>query len=192
MTLASGLLLVLEPRPVSAMKGLSLSSVDRLTPQRGESLLFDPIQAAQAGRWSAVVIHYGLPASQTDHAGSDGLQAQESYHFTVSTGSRSSQEQIQIGSRWYRQQAGTYWTGPESQWVNRHAIGVLLDNAQPSSGLNQQQLARLVWLVQRLQARFLIPADRVILQLHADSPTDQGWWFPEAWFRQQLLTFVGP
>lgn len=110
----------------------------------------------------------------------------------VRPGDESWEDQVEFGDRWRDQQAGAYWVGPESKWVNHHAIGICVENDGTGQGPTDGQLKRLLWLARQLQARFQIPADRVILQVGSEQTSAGGRWFPVAWFRQQLLSFAVP
>jgi len=209
MTVASGLLLVLEPGPATAAKGISLSSIGQQ--RRVHRGLFVTSRQAKPGRWSTVVVHYGHSSQghssqghssqgssratvfQAVHGAATGQLAQdEGYHFVIRNDSSISNEQLEIGQRWIRQQAGAYWAGTESHWVNHHGIGICIENNPTGQGPTEEQLRKAVWLVQRLQVEFHIPADRVILQVDTPPATSKSRWFPVAWFRQQLLAFSTP
>ncbi len=195
MTVASSVLLLLEPGPAKAVKGMSLASIDR-TPHRSGDGLFDHIQTSAPGRWSAVVIHYGSAPLVTPVVHTDGDLMPPgddlAYHFLIRRGRGPWREQVAFGGRWRDQQDGAYWAGPESRWVNHHAIGICLEDDGTARGPAQEQLETLIGLVQRLQTRFQIPADRVILQIDTGQAAAGARWFPVAWFRQQLLTFAAP
>lgn len=120
------------------------------------------------------------------------LGSKSAYHFVIRNRADSWEDLLEVGDRWQRQLAGAYWAGPESQWVNHHGIGIWVENNQSGEGPDEEQLQKLIWLVQRLQSEFQIPADRVILQVDGASATRTTRWFPAAWFRQQLLAFEMP
>ncbi len=192
MTVASGVLLMLEPRGAATVEGLSLLSVDRVS-LSAEDSLFDTGRAViQPGRWSAIVVSYG----RRDGGGVvSGVGARDEnglgYHFVVpASGREGDSAGVEVGYRWRGQEEGGYWVGPESSWVNHHAIGVCVEDTL--GGASEDQLQRLAWLVQRLQRRFEIPADRVLLHLGTGQSAAGTRWFPVAWFRQQLLAFEMP
>ena len=182
MTVASGLLLLLEPRPSTIISNISLSTVNHETPSEasGEGSVLD--DQAQAGRWSAIVIHYG--------GADENIDAR--YHFVIPSKRRGGGDPIVANPRWQRQQPGAYWAGSEGDWVNHHAVGIRLSQNGNADGPSQKQLRTLVQLVQRLQSRFQIPADRVILQADNETASHGDGWFPVAWLRHQLLTFATP
>lgn len=185
MTIASGLLLMLEPKGTTALKGISLSSVGDVG-RRSHDILLASVGDQRAGPWSAIVVHHTrLPGS-----GAPVLAGTGNYHFAIYA-SGSSSARVDVGDRWRRQLPGAYWAGPEKQWVNHHAIGVCVVSSG-QDGPSEDQLQQLVGLVQRLQGEFQIPADRVVLQPGLGHVSSKGRWFPTAWFRQQLLSFVAP
>lgn len=196
MTIASGVLLMLEPRGAGAVEGLGLLSVDRAT-LSAEDSLFDTGRAIQPGRWSAIVVSYGrrdggrivTAGGATDENQVNGL----GYHFVVPAPGRDEGDWgVEVGYRWRGQEDGGYWVGPEGNWVNHHAIGVCVEDTLGGEGASEDQLQRLAWLVQRLQMRFEIPAERVIMHLGGGQSSAGTRWFPVAWFRQQLLAFEMP
>ena len=56
----------------------------------------------------------------------------------------------------------------------------------------QAQVRQLIWLVRNLQAKFDIPADKVIVQSPLQQPGGVSPLFPLAGFRQQLWTVATP
>jgi len=193
MTLASGLLLLLEPGPATSVQEMSLSSVERSPRRRGGDLFLTRAKA-KPGRWSAIVIHCGSDVSAATPSGRRGdaqkAGGDQAYHFVVRAGDRAWTGQLEMGDRWNDQRSGAYWAGVESDWVNHHAVGIRLRQGTGRQGPTEGQLSQLVWLVQRLQTKFQIPAERVILHVDPGLVSRGGRWFPEAWFRQQLLTFA--
>jgi hypothetical protein len=185
MTVASGLLIALEPTSVGPIGGMSLSSID--DPDRSQ--VYDHVLQDQGGRWSAIVVHVGSkPARATQ-----GAAADTAYHFVIPQEPGAAKESVEVGYRWRRQLPGTYWAGSDSDWVNRHAIGVCIESPTGHSGPSDEQLQGLIQLVHSLQAQFQIPADRVILQVNSAGQSSHGGrWFPVTWFRQQLLAFATP
>lgn len=193
MTVASGLLLMLEPGPVAAVQAISLSSVDRAHRFSDDPIL-DVGLLPGSGRWSAVVVQCG--PNTTGVASLAGLRSDQDpsgYHFVIPARyAAAGRVRAQATPRWRHQQAGAYWAGADSAWVNHHAIGVCLEDDGAGRGPSQDQWRQLVGLVQKLQARFQIPADRVMLQTTDVRRGASGAVMPVTWFRQQLLTFSEP
>lgn len=185
MTVASGLLLLLEPKNATALRGISLSSIDHVDRQAHDILLASS-NDRQAGPWSAIVVHH----TRASGAGGYSDAGIANYHFAIHE-QGSSSDRFEVGYRWRQQSPGAYWAGPEKDWVNRHAIGVCLVS-DGEEGPSEDQLEQLIGLVQQLQAEFQIPADRVVLQPGIGHISSKGRWFPTAWFRQQLLIFAAP
>ena len=185
MTVASGLLLLLEPKQVASVRGISLSSIDRVG--RGEhDILLTTARDPQPMQWSAIVVHHTRVPSAVGRMDTGTAN----YHFAI-RGKDPSGDGLEVGHRWRQQLPGAYWAGPEKQWVNHHAIGVCLVSTG-QEGPTEVQLEQLVGLVQGLQIKYQIPADRIVLQPGLGHVSSKGRWFPTAWFRQQLLTFAAP
>ncbi len=188
MTLASGLLLMLEPRPVGPTSGVSLNAVEPAG--RGADLLFTTTPPAEAAWWSAIVVH----ASGTAYGSAEAINRVHErlgrgglgYHFVVNNGTCGEDGLIEVGFRWRYQFVGAFTGGPDSGWSNHRAIGICLVGDGERQSFTRAQMVELLWLVQRLQERFQIPADRVVVQL-SDGPGAVGRLFPVAQFRQQLL-----
>lgn len=184
MTLTSALLLVLEPGPVAPPSGVTLLSTDPITQPKDR--LFD---IPEARDWKAIIIHDSgtlQGSSRTINAldeqlGRGGL----GYHFVINNGTGQSDGLIEVGFRWQRQFSGAYLEGEGADWYHRHAIGIDLIGDGDREPFTQAQLRELVWLVQQLQARFHIPRAAVYVEVGAKQGLAR--YFPEAWFRQQLL-----
>lgn len=190
MTLASGVLLVLEPHPVSPGSQILLNSLDRQSdPYKG---LFSTTPDPDPRRYSLIVIHH----SGALQGSSDALARVHDkldrgglgYHFVIGNGKGMPDGQIDVGFRWTRQLVGHFSTGPGSEIVNRRGIGVCLIGDVNRESPTDAQMRELLWLVQKLQARFNIPADQIIVQAPPDEKGSPGRFFPIAQFRQQLLT----
>ncbi len=205
MTLASGLLLLLEPNPTAISSNMMLSSVRPTSVDPRESLFqsLPPADSAVAvdrtpavTPWSAIVVRTsGTAAGSAEdldrrhrQMGLDGL----GHHFVINNGTGAEDGQIEIGFRWQDQKPGAHSIGANSEWLNRHAIGICLIGDDARQPPTEQQLHQLVWLVQRLQARLGIPADRVMHESESLQDGPAGRMFPTAWFRKQLLTLSTP
>jgi len=165
MTMASGLLLVLEPTASDQIgRGLVLSNIYENTPANGR--LFETQAPLQTGRWQAIVIHdsgaLAGSAATIDRAhrrlGRGGL----GYHFVIN-GPSGHDGQIERGQRWQFQTPGAHSAGGRGPWFNEHAVGICLIGDLAQQPLSVAQTEQLVWLVQRLQARFDIPPERIYL-----------------------------
>lgn len=186
MTLTSALLLTLEPGRVAPMTGVALTSVDvQAEPQQ---TLFE---VAQPRQWQAIYIHDSLTGSGSAaelsqlhrQAGRAGLGC----HMVINNGIGESDGLIEIGFRWQRQLAGEYLEGDHAaQWFNENAIGICLIGDADEKPFTRSQMRELVWLVQQLQSRFNIPAERVYVRVGTE-PQGVSRNFPHATFEQQLL-----
>ncbi len=182
MTLASGVLLVLEPGPVAPWSGITLQSINRVSTP--EQVLFDT--AGDPVAWKAIVIHDSgtLAGSsrtlndQHERLGRGGL----GYHFVINNGSRQSDGLIEVGFRWTRQFAGDYLTGDNADWFHANAIGICLVGDVDRQRLSRAQLRELAWLVEQLQQRYDIPRDAVYVDVGSGDDAE----FPHDWFQQQL------
>ncbi len=188
MTLISGLLFVLEPGPVAPFTGITLQSVEYN--QSPESRLFD-LDTASPRPWKAIVIHDSGRLSGSARTlderhkamGREGL----GYHFVVDNGTEGQKDGvIEVGYRWQHQETGDYLAPSENtQWFHNNAVGISLVGDADRKPFTQAQLHELVWLVQKLQRRFNIPADAVYVQVGSGEVKPA---FPSVWFRDQLLT----
>lgn len=189
MTLASAILLALEPRPTLPQSDtIMLSSV--VGSSDPGAVLFSTNSPIDNRRWSHIVVHFSgsmrgsaeLLSKAHERLGIDGL----GYHFVVNNGQGAPDGQIEIGFRWRRQLIGAHSVGPNSDYYNRNAIGVCLIGDANRSAPTDAQVRELIWLVRQLQQRFEVPADRVLVQ-GSDPRGGQPKFFPEATFRQQLV-----
>ncbi|QQE12777.1 N-acetylmuramoyl-L-alanine amidase [Planctomycetota bacterium] len=194
MTLISGLLLLLEPKPSAPLSGLTLMSAE--IDVQPEERLF----ASQADHgWQSIVIHdtgmsYGSADSLNNiHAsvGKDGL----AHHFVINNGTEKQDGLIEIGYRWQRQESGAFLDELAAEddaelqrirWFNNNGIGIAVVGDLDRKSMTGKQMDELVWLVKQLQERYSIPATEVYVQVGSGRQgiTPR---FQEARFRQQLL-----
>ncbi len=198
MSLASGVLLILEPRPRPPMAGVSLSHVQPTTDPA--DLLFQTSSAPTPQRWTTIRVHFSGQTFGTAQAmnelherkGLGGL----AYHFVIGNGQGDDDGQVTVGFRWTHQLDGLVPTSVLIQQTNaghepvtRPVIDVCLIGDGEQSGPTDAQLRELVWLVQQLQGRLEIDKDHVALATvdltgHAASTSRL---FPLGLFREQLL-----
>jgi len=181
MTLTSGLLLVLEPGPVAPLTGVSLQSIDRGTQSSGAGQLFDHPDPSRD--WRGIIVHASGSeegsARTLDQLHKELGRSGLGYHFVINNGSFREDGLIELGPRWRQQMPGAYVSGPRSQPVNDRFIGVsLIGDDQQQDFPSQEQMQELLWLVKRLQQRYDIPSQAVIV--------DTGPTFPHTRFRKQL------
>lgn len=202
MALASGLLLILEPHPVRSGRNMTLASLQQIR-RSAEEALFDFAPTSGQTHWTAIMFRVDdlNPASSHIQNPSSSEPVREpdrpaepydhGYHFVIENGQGSPDGQITVGSRWVHQVMALPRRGDRHQ-INPYVIEIGISADGVESHPTEEQLRTLVWLVQRLQDRFKIPANRVFHDAEFQAPPPSSETFPVAWFRQQLLTYVAP
>ena len=188
MTVASGLLMMLEPGPITTpMRPISLRA-DAARPA-GWTSLFD---TADPRQWSAIVIYETGPdlgsLEQLTAAGSARAAGPLPYHFVIDDGHDDPDLTIQASHRWRQQLDSAAATGPHRDWYDRHAISICLIGDSHSRRLDPVQMRHLGDLVQRLQRRFDIPPHLVRLHCDTDPAVDPGQYFSVGYLQQRLLS----
>ena len=117
--------------------------------------------------WRYIVIHHSATprgAARSLHLmhkrrGWDGL----GYHFVVGNGTESGSGQVELGFRWKVQREGAHVRVKpnDSNFWNKHAIGVCLVGDFMKRGPGDRQFDAAVELVRRLCAQYDIPPSRV-------------------------------
>lgn len=182
MTLASGLLLALEPR---GSTGVRLQQMAKTA---------DPVTRLFATRkpldlsWTRVIIHDSgsTDGSADDLAAAHRQQGAESvgYHFVIDNGQLddNGKPDIHPTARWSNQQDGDFLNAVDAQQQDQpRAIGICLIGDTNRQALSKVQLQQLVWLVQQLQTKLHISRTNVNIQT-------SGHMFPAAAFNGQLLS----
>jgi len=189
MTLASTVLLLLEPTQVAPFNGVRLQSIDRGTSP--QDVLFATQPAIHPQRWDKIVIHdsgtlLGSAASlnrEHERLGRSGL----GYHFVIGNGSDTNDGLIEVGFRWRTQKIGAHSLGPDAATFNRSGIGICLVGDADRKPITDAQMRELVWLVQQLQEKFNIPAHEVYLGIGSGQAPLPNGHFPLGTFRRELL-----
>jgi N-acetyl-anhydromuramyl-L-alanine amidase AmpD len=184
MTLAGGLLVLIDKDPSPRADGVSLSPLASATLIGSGSS--DPLTQTRVpldqSRWQAIVIHHsgsthGDPASiekeHRDH-GYVGL----GHHFIIGNGNGMDDGQVHIGYRWLDQKPGAHCTGPNEKFYNEHAISICLVGDGNRHGFTQAQIQQLNTLVESLRKQLGLPADRVLLHSDLAPVSDPGKLFP--------------
>ena len=174
MTLASGLLLVLEPAPKTPLPTFRLRSVDRVGDRRQN--LFETSTPVEPGRYAAIVIHDGA----AQDAPIDTTVASQRYHFVIGDGNDVDDGAIEAGPRWQKQLDSQLAGRDPAASDDASPIGIFLVGDTTRQGLTELQTERLCWLVRQLQLKFEIAGEYV--------STPQGRFFPHSRFGRQLLT----
>ncbi len=181
MTGASALLLTLQPQPLAPAGGLALSVVDADRTPTLDAVFNTQPSPAEHG-WRRIVVHHsGQSAGNAQSLGKLHQQlgyGSLGYHFVIGNGQGAEDGVVQVGYRWVNQIDGQY--APASVSVCLVGNG---DRRSPTGS----QLDQLVRLVNTLQLRLNIPADRVYLHSDLADTTSPGRLFPAGRFRQQLL-----
>lgn len=191
MSAVSGLLILLEPRPLAPGGGPALAVLDT-TPATLDTL-FTTQPAIRPRQWQAIVVHHsGTPSGNlqtlSERHRSTGLTG-IGYHFVIGNGDGAADGEVQVGYRWTRQLAANHLlTGQSAGWYDQHAVAICLVGDGNSASPTKAQLDQLVKLVNTLQRKLAIPADRVMLMSNlVNTSRSPGMLFPAAQFRQQLL-----
>lgn len=175
MTVASGLLLALEPGPTAAFPTIQLSSVG--SPDGGAAGLFETDTALTPGRYSAIIIH----DSGTLDGSTDTIANGQGYHFVIANGHGAGDGAIEAGGRWHDQLDGQFVTGANGdEPIASPAIGICLVGDTARQSPTESQARQLFWLVRQLQSRFEISGENVM--------PPAGHRFPHALFGRQLLS----
>ncbi|QDU34716.1 N-acetylmuramoyl-L-alanine amidase [Poriferisphaera corsica] len=197
MTIISGLLLVLEPRPLAPLGDVTLMSTE--VDVQPEERLFSKEAERQ---WDRIVIH----DTRASDGSADSLNAIDAelgkgglaYHFVVNNGSEKQDGLIEIGYRWQRQESGAYFdiddTMTEAVKVNNRefndfGIGIAVVGDLDRKPLTDKQMSELIWLVRQLQKQYRIPQDRVFVQVGSGQFSNTSL-FREVHFRQQLFKLI--
>lgn len=180
LTLTSVLLMVVSPPPLSQDVASSLFAIDQ---PASLDAIFNTRTPVRDGRWKYIYIHHSrTPAGNAlSLAQSGGL----SDHFVIGNGDGCVDGEIQIGQRWDHQTPAAPPAGASQ--LDPACISICIIGDFDRGVPTQVQVRRITQLVNTLQNRFAISADRVVLIDHANSPAGIGRYFPSTAFRQQLL-----
>lgn len=187
MTVAAGVLRILEPGAVPPLGGVTLLSIESDAAERPEDKLFDV--AVPERPWRAIVVHDSRTAAGSydaidkahRRAGKDGC----GYHLVVNNGTGGQDGRTEVGYRWKYQEPGDYLVGPNAGWYHQQAIGVCVVGDADQGAFTPSQQRELIWLVRQLQQEFSIPAEYVFVDVGAGDGPAPG--FSEGRFRQSLL-----
>jgi len=187
MTLASGLLLVLEPGPVAPATIISASATD--SPRSFVQQLTEFNPGVESRDWQAITIRF----SGARNGSYDSINTQHhrvglggaAHHFVIGNGFGDEDGRTAWGFRW-RNQLETPYAANAQGLVDVSTIDICLigDGRTPPT---QQQMDELVRLLHGLQRTFTISADRIHL---AYSDGHEPVAFPKARLWQQLLKVV--
>lgn len=191
MTCSASLLMALDRGAAPRMDGLTLAP---LMASAGVTPSIEAVLQTRAPldheRWQAIVIHHsgspvGKPATiDADHRRLNlkGL----GYHFVIGNGEGMEDGEVHVGYRWMDQVPGAHAAGDNAEWYNLHSIGICLVGDGDRGAFTDEQLRRLLDLVNALAREFKIPRDRIYLHSDIAPTNDPGRLFPAALFREQV------
>jgi hypothetical protein len=183
MTVSSGLLMWLEPRPLAPAGGLALAALD--SAPAGIDSIFHTRTPLVEGRWNSIVVHHSGQQMGSAESISELHQALGyhglGFHFVIGNGDGADDGLIQVGYRWMDQIDGEYVP---------QAISICIvgngDKVPPTAA----QMDQLVRLVTALQARTGISGDQVNLHSDLAQTTSPGRFFPEERLQSRLIDLV--
>lgn len=144
-----------------------------------------------ARKWQYIMIHHSATTwgnaamFHKDHLKNRGWSNGLGYHFVIGNGSNSGDGLIEVGPRWIRQIAGAH---AGVRLYNDHGIGVCLVGDLQRGRATARQMQSLARLVRYLQARYDVPAERVIGHRDVKVTNCPGRNFSVPAFRERLLT----
>lgn len=179
--LTSALLLALAPAPLAPDATHSLLAVES---SGAMDVVFNTSVQGRPDSWKFIYIHH----SKTHGGNATSLGHPESGlgdHFLIGNGEGAADGEIQMSLRWDRQQPAAKPVGiarMDPQCITICVVGDF-DRALPTPA----QMRHLTQLVNALQLRMGISADRVLVENASDNPAAVGRYFPTAAFKQQVL-----
>jgi LysM repeat protein len=145
-----------------------------------------------ANRWQYILIHHSATEIGNAELFDKGHRRRGfwnglGYHFVIDNGSSGTRDgQIETSHRWIHQMDGAHCNASD---MNKIGIGICLVGNFDTDAASPYQISSLAWLVRQLQAKYKIPASRVLR--HSDVPGKDthcpGAKFPWSEFRKQLL-----
>ena len=190
MTTVTALLMALDTNTRHRLDGRALPALVVTTGSTSLEAIFNTRKPVQPGQWRAIVIDcsgspYGTPETidaQHRATGRRGLGSD----FVIGNGNGMGAGEIHVGYRWLEQQAGAHTAGPQGEWYNRHAIGIMLVGDGTRQRYNSVQMSRLFDLVAALAREYKIPSDKIVLHSDVAPVEGPGRFFPAATFREQV------
>jgi hypothetical protein len=193
MTLAGGLMLLIDGRPAPRSDGLSLSPLAAATtigPASAEPLT-QTRTVIDRSKWQAIIIHHsgsfrGDPASiereQRDRQLAGRTTGGLGHHFIIGNGNGMDDGQVHIGYRWLDQLSGAHASGPNADFYNQHAISICLVGDGNRQSFTEAQIRQLGLLVESLRRQTGLPSDRVLLHSDLAAVDDPGRLFPSGMY----------
>lgn len=192
MTLAGGLMLIIDGRPSPRTDGLSLSPLAAATTigsSTAEPLTQTRIPLDLA-KWQAIVIHHS-GSFRDDPASIERKQRDLApgapsggHHFIIGNGNGMDDGQVHIGYRWLDQLSGAHAAGPDAKLYNDNAISICLVGDGNRQAFTPSQIRQLARLIDALRRQTGLGEDRI--RLHSDIALvdDPGKLFPRGLYGQ--------
>ena len=192
MTFIGGILLLADGSMQSIAGGPMLGPGVSISDEARRNGLFELDTPLDHDRWQGIMVHHsGSPAGnatsldrQHKAYGLDGM----GYHFVIGNGNGMDDGIIHLGERWLTQAPGAHTVGPDGPWHNKHSIAICLIGNGETRSFTDQQLESLIGLINNLQQELGISAGDVRLHRDVTDVKSPGRYFPEAAFRERLLT----
>lgn len=190
MTVMGGLMWALDGAKGPSSGGWALPALVASAGPRSYEGIFSTKVPITPGRWKGIVIHHsgsvvGTPASLDAEAQARGLKGL-GYHFVVGNGGGIGDGEVHVGYRWMQQKPGAHTAGKNGEWYNLNTIGICVIGDGDRKPFTQEQMSRLVGLVNTLCRELNIPPESVVLHRDVADTSSPGDLFPQAWFREQL------
>ena len=145
-----------------------------------------------SNKWQYIVIHHSATEVGNAELFDKGHRRRGfwnglGYHFVIDNGTAGTRDgQIETSHRWNHQMDGAHCNAMD---MNQKGNGICLVGNFDEEKVTSEQFASLVWLVRQLQAKYHIPAHRVLR--HHDVPGKNGTHcpgshFPWSQLRKQL------
>lgn len=185
MTLAGGLLMVLDGKPVRT-DGLNMSPLASAETIGGANSLITTRRPL--ANWQAIVIHHSGSLVGSHATIEKDQQASKieglGHHFIIGNGTGMDDGQVHIGYRWLDQSPVVHASGTNAKFYNDGAVSICLvgdGNRQPFTAAQMQQLRT---LVESLRKQLGLPADRVLLASDIAPVSDPGRLYPAGLYGQ--------
>lgn len=192
MCVGFGVLWALGGGERARLSGRSLAPMVAAAGPSSLEAIFSTRAALDRQRWTSIVIHasgspLGGPATiEADHR-ARSLRSL-GHHFVIGNGRGFGDGEIYAGARWLDQTPGAHVAGPSGETLNLSAIGICLVGDGHREPFTEQQIRRLVQLVQTLARELDIPLESVYLHSEVAETGDPGRFFPTVGFRERLAS----
>jgi hypothetical protein len=195
MTVAGGLLWLLDSGPAPRLDGLALRPLVAAAGPSSIEAIFQTRAPLDRSRWKSIVIHAsGSPVGSPGTISAEHKAMRLSglgYQFVIGNGRGMDDGELHVGYRWLDQLPGAHAAGPRADWYNEHSIGICLVGNGERQGFTDAQVRRLVQVTAALARQLGIPKDSIVLHSDLARTDDPGRFFPAAAFREGLAAALG-